>query len=241
MCSNKTSLHAHVQRISIFLTTSQLMGFSPLLYHLLEDEHKTWTILSLYIALFIHYVLNSILYFGSSQVSGRNGCVLVWLLFYAIEYVGLFIFGVYSAFCVLTWPRRGWPEYYIFGPAVLSGVSLSIALIHGICWIVVLKFYVLSGRNLNSVIQIVTSDEQKSKHENSINSENNNSGKDNVGFDKSEDEWSSDVIMEIGRKVWNQPSPENEIRIIKDGKSDDRIESNQTRISITPEAIYNSF
>jgi len=211
MCYNKTSLHAHVQRISIFLTTSQLMGFSPLLYHVLEDEHETWTIMSLYIALFIHYVLNCILYFGSSQISGRNGSVVIWLLFYAIEYVGLFIFGVYSAFCVLTWPRRGWPEYYIFGPAVLSGVSLGIALIHVICWIVVLKFYVLSGQNLNSVIQIVTSCDQKSKHENSINSEINNSGKDNVGFDKSEDEWSSDVIMEIGRKVWNQPTPENEI------------------------------
>merc|ERR1712038_96550 len=141
------------------------MGFSPLLYHLVEDDHGTWTIISLYIALFIHYVLNSILYFGSSQISGRNGCVLIWLMYYAIEYIGLFVFGVYSAFCVLTWPRRGWPEYYVFGPAVLSGVSLGVALIHVICWIVVLKLYVISGQPINAVVQIVTSDEEKTNDE----------------------------------------------------------------------------
>jgi len=114
MCSKTTTLSAHVQRISTVLTTSQLIGFAPLLYHLVEDDHRTWTIISLYIALFLHYALNNILYYGSSQTSGRNGCVLIWLIYYAAEYVGLFVFGVYSAFCVLTWPRRGWPKYYVF-------------------------------------------------------------------------------------------------------------------------------
>ena len=241
MCSKTTTLSAHVQRISTVLTTSQLIGFAPLLYHLVEDDHRTWTIISLYIALFLHYALNNILYYGSSQTSGRNGWVLIWLIYYAVEYVGLFVFGVYSAFCVLTWPRRGWPEYYVFGPAVLSGVSLGIALIHVICWIVVLKLYVITGQPINSVVQIMTTDEEKSKNEKTLRSPIKNCGKDNNGFDQSEDEWSNDVIMEIGRKVWNQQKQEYEDKETKKTKTDDRNISRSSNISINPEAIYNSF
>ena len=242
MCSKNTSLNVHVKRISTFLTSYQLMGFAPLLYHLLEQEHNKWSILSLYIALFLHYTLNNILYYGSSQVSGRNGWVLIWLIYHAIEYVGLFVFGVYTAFCVLTWPRRGWPEYYIFEPAVLSGISLSIALIHVICWIVVLKLYVLAGQNIKPVVEILPSNEEICKSEKSLKSENSNhgnNGRDNAGYYTSEDEWSNDVIMEIGRRVWNQPIQEDQDKKIHAEKSIDRTESR--RITITPEAIYNSF
>jgi len=239
MCSKNTSLNVHVKRISTFLTSYQLMGFAPLLYHLLEQKHNKWIILSLYIVLFLHYTLNNILYYGSSQMSGRNGWVLVWLIYHAIEYVGLFVFGVYSAFCVLTWPRRGWPEYYIFEPAVLSGISLSLALIHVICWIVVLKLYVITGRNVKPVVQIMPSNEEISKSEKSMKTKGSNNGKDNVGFYSSEDEWSNDVIMEIGRKVWNEPIPDYRDKNMEAEKCIERVESKG--ISITPEAIYNSF
>jgi len=241
MCSNATSLSVHVQRISIVLTTSQLMGYAPLLYHLVEDDHTTWTIISIYIALFLHYLLNNILHHGSTQKSGRNGWVLIWLVYYAIEYVALFVFGVYSAFCALTWPRRGWPEYYVFGPAVLSGLSLGISLIHVICWIIVLKYYVLSEQQIISTIQIVTSSDEKIKNDKLLKSPSKSQEKDNTCFDMSEDEWSNDVIMEIGEKVWNQPSLKNKHREIKESKNGDNITSVPSKNSITPEAINNSF
>ena len=241
MCSKTTNLSVLVQRISTFLTISQLIGFAPLLYHLVEDDHRTWTIMSLYIALFLHYALNNVLYYGSSQISERKGWVLIWLIYYAVEYVGLFVFGIYSTFCVLTWPRRGWPEYYVFGPAVLSGVSLGVALIHVICWIVVLKHYVLSRQPINSIVQIVTSDEEKTNNEKILRSPIKSSGKDNSGFDQTEDEWSNDVIMEIGRKVWNKPNQEFLDKVTKNTKIDDRNISRSSNISINPETIYNSF
>lgn len=204
MCSKSITLNVHVKRISTFLTTFQLMGFVPLLYWLLKQDHNKWSILSLYIAVFIHYVLNNILYHGTTQKSGRNGYVLIWLVYHTIEYVGLFVFGVYSAFCVLTWPSRGWPEYYIFDPAVLSGVSLGIATMNVVCWIMVLKFYVMPTNPNKPVVEINASSKEDCKNEKNFHK--NRNGKDNGGFNDAEDEWSNDVIMEIGQKVWNRPS-----------------------------------
>ena len=207
MCSKTMALNVHVKRISTFLTTFQLMGFAPLLFWLLKQNHNMWSIVGLYIVVFIHYVLNNILYHGTTHKSGRNGYVLTWLVYHTIEYVGLFVFGVYSAFCVLTWPARGWPEYYIFDPAVLSGISLGIATMNVVCWIVVLKFYVMPANPKKPVVEINASSKEDSKDENILNFHKNKNGKDNGGFNVSEDEWSNDVIMEIGQKVWNKPSP----------------------------------
>jgi len=183
------------------------MGFAPLLYWLLKQDHNMWTIISLYIAVFLHYALNNILYHGTTQNSGRNWYVLIWLVYHTIEYVGLFVFGVYSAFCVLTWPARGWPEYYIFSPAVLSGVSLGIATMNVVCWIVVLKFYVMPANPKESRVEIKASSTEDSKQDNFLNFYKNNKVKDKEEFNVAEDEWSNDVIMEIGQKVWNKTSP----------------------------------
>jgi len=87
----------------------------------------------------------------------------------------------------------------------------------------------------------MTSDEEKSKNEKMLRSPIKNSGNDNNGFDQSEDEWSNDVIMEIGRKVWNQPNQEYEDKETKKTKNDDRNISRSSNININPEAIYNSF
>jgi len=142
--------------------------------------------------------------------SGKNCCVLIWLTYNVIECVALFVFGIYAAFCVLTWPARGWPKYYIFGPAVLSGISLGIAAVNIVCWIFVLKFYVLPANQKRPVVEIKVSPTEHSKNDNLLNLHNNKHGKDNDGFNVTEDEWSNDVIMEIGQKVWNKSSPNHE-------------------------------
>ena len=217
MCSRNATLKIHAKRISTFLTTLQLMGFAPMIYWLFHQNHNIWNIFFLYIAVFIHYLLNNILYFGAQQKTGRNCYVLIWLISYAIEFIGLFVFGMYCAYSALTWPTRGWPEYYINNPTVLSIVSMSVTTFHVLCWVMVLRFYTLFTDCSRDAITIMTASGLKCDRDNNI-SVTHSKGDTNhfSGCNVEGDEWSSDVFMEIGRRVWNKSSEDGDSVYISD-------------------------
>jgi hypothetical protein len=131
--------------------------------------------------------------------------------------VALFVFGVYSAYSSLTWPARGWPEYYINDPIVLSVASISVATLHVCCWMIVLKFYSLVTDCSSDVITIMAASALKADKDNNISINHSRRETDNCsGYNVAGDEWSSDVIMEIGRKVWNKPSESGDSGYISD-------------------------
>ena len=112
MCLKNTTLIVQTKRISTLLTIFQIAGFLPFLHFLLEQHRDTCTIRIFYMILLTHYTVNNILYHGKKLKAGRQICIDTWLFCYAIEFTGLFVFSVYSAYSALTWSARGWPNYY---------------------------------------------------------------------------------------------------------------------------------
>ena len=156
-----TTLHIHARRISTLLTSLQLMGFAPMIYWLCEQNYSKWEIFFIYVAIFIHYAINNILYHGAKKNTGRNSYVLTWLVFYAAEFVGLFVFGVYSVYSALTWPERGWPSYYIKTPIVLSVVCISVATLHMSCWVIILRLYTVCKDASSDMVTIMSASSLK--------------------------------------------------------------------------------
>ena len=208
MCSKNATLIVQTKRISTFLTIFQITGFLPFLHFLLEQQRDTCTILIFYVILLTHYTVNNILYHGTKLKPGRQISIDTWLICYAIEFTGLFVFSVYSSYFALAWPARGWPNYYRKNPLIMSTISSIVVVIHVFCWAVVLKCYISMDNQHKDpieIISVVTSDTRK---ENNTNIQHGNHENYNFGANIDKEDWSNDVIMEIGRKIWNDKNME---------------------------------
>ena len=208
MCSKNAILIVQTKRISTFLTIFQITGFLPFLHFLLEQQRDTCTILIFYVILLTHYTVNNILYHGTKLKPGRQISIDTWLICYAIEFTGLFVFSVYSSYFALAWPARGWPKYYRKNPLIISTISSIVVVIHVVCWVFVLKCYISidnQHKHPIEIISVVTSDNRK---ENNTDIQHNNHENFNLGVNIEKDDWSNDVIMEIGRKIWNDKNME---------------------------------
>ena len=117
-------------------------GFLAISTFSLEQQRDTCTILIFYGILLTHYIVNNILYHGTKLKPGRQMCIDTWLFCYAIEFTGLFVFSVYSSYSALAWSARGWPNYYRKNPLIISAISLIVVVIHVVCWVLVLKWYI---------------------------------------------------------------------------------------------------
>ena len=205
MCPNITR-NCHAKRISVSLTALHLLGFTPVLYWLLEQKHSRWQILGTYIGVLVHCVANIVLYNCSKQRSRKSCYILLWLIFYFVEFSVLFVFGIYCAYSALTWPARGWPEYYINHPIVLSTASITVASIHLLCWVAVLKFYAATSDSVDNVITLKAA----SALSDTVLNHKVNPGdiKYTVNhWDVTKaggDEWCKEVMSEIGKNVWDK-------------------------------------
>ena len=208
MCSKNATLIVQTKRISTFLTIFQITGFLPFLHFLLEQQRDTCTILIFYVILLTHYTVNNILYHGTKLKPGRQICVDTWLLCYAIEFTGLFVFSVYSSYSALAWPARGWPDYYRKNPLIISAISLIVVVIHVVCWGFVLKCYISINNQHKDPIEIISVVTSDNRNENIINIQHSHNEKFNLGVDIDKDDWSKDVIMEIKRKIWSNKNME---------------------------------
>ena len=208
MCLKNTTLIVQTKRISTLLTIFQIAGFLPFLHFLLEQHRDTCTIRIFYMILLTHYTVNNILYHGTKLKPGRQICIDIWLFCYAIEFTGLFVFSVYSAYSALTWSARGWPNYYRKNPLIISAISLIVVVIHVVCWGFVLKCYISINNEHKDPIEIISAVNSDNRKANNINIQHGNDENVNLGVNIEKDDWSNDVIMEIRRKVWNNKNME---------------------------------
>ena len=181
MCSKNATLIVQTKRISTFLTIFQITGFLPLLHYLLEQQRDTSTILIFYVILLTHYTVNNILYHGTKLKPGRQISIDTWLICYAIEFTGLFVFSVYSAYSAVAWPARGWPNYYRKNPLIMSTISSIVVVIHVFCWAVVLKCYISMDNQHKDPIEIISVVASDNRKENNTNIQHGNHENYNFG------------------------------------------------------------
>ena len=85
----------------------------------------------------------------------------------------------------------------------MSTISSIVVVIHVFCWAVVLKCYISMDNQHKDPIEITSVVGSDNRKENDTNIQHGNHENYNFGANIDKEDWSNDVIMEIGRKIWN--------------------------------------